>query len=134
MALVIPVVSIAGVVLQGILVRRERRRLADLGLTTSEIERAMPGEEGLRPNWWILGGSLAFVVFTLSVGFSKGALFGGDRFCRLHGHRDVPDLAHYARVGCPGATHSGRNGDRDLRVPCGAGPRSGRRLVDLSTS
>ncbi len=72
MALVIPVVSIAGVVLQGMLVRRERRRLADLGLTSSEIQRVMPGEEGLRPNWWILGGSLAFVVFTLSVGFSKG--------------------------------------------------------------
>lgn len=72
MALAIPVVSIAGVVLQGMLVRRERRRLANLRLASNEIERAMPGEEGLRPNWWILGGSLAFVVFTLSVGFGKG--------------------------------------------------------------
>jgi hypothetical protein len=72
MALVIPLVSMAGVVLQGVLVRRERRRLVQLGLSPGAIERVTPGDEGLRPNWWILGGSLAFVVFTLGVGLSKG--------------------------------------------------------------
>jgi len=70
MALVIPVVSVLGVVWQGVLVRRETRRLAGLGMSAEEIARATPGDENLRPNWWILGGSLAFVVFTLGVGLA----------------------------------------------------------------
>ncbi|RPI41895.1 MAG: hypothetical protein EHM59_19130, partial [Betaproteobacteria bacterium] len=71
MALVIPVVSVAGVVLQGFLVRRELRRLVALGMSAAEIDRVMPGRSGeTRPNWWILGGSLAFVVFSLGVGLS----------------------------------------------------------------
>jgi len=70
MALVIPLVSVAGVVWQGVLVRREMRRLAGLGMSAEAIARAMPGAEGVRPNWWILGGSLAFVVFTLGIGLS----------------------------------------------------------------
>jgi hypothetical protein len=71
MALVIPVVSIAGVVLQGVLKRREASRLASLGLPADEVRRALEGQiELARPNWWILGGSLAFVIFSLSVGLS----------------------------------------------------------------
>jgi hypothetical protein len=69
MALVIPLVSVFGVIWQGVLVRREARRLARLGMSAQEVERAMPGDEGIKPNWWILGGSLAFVLFTLTVGF-----------------------------------------------------------------
>lgn len=73
-ALVIPLVSIAGVVLQDILKRREARRLAALGLAAADIRRALLTETQLtQPNWWILGGSLAFVVFSLSVGLSKNA-------------------------------------------------------------
>ncbi len=72
LALVIPAVSVLGVVLQGILVRKELRRLTRLGLSAEEIKRAMPGQANeTRPNWWILGGSLAFVVFSLGVGFSN---------------------------------------------------------------
>lgn len=70
LALVIPAVSVAGVLLQQLLMRRERRRLAALGLDRGEIEDAIPGGGGTRPNWWILGGSLAFVLFSLGVGFS----------------------------------------------------------------
>jgi hypothetical protein len=70
LALVIPAVSVAGVLLQNALMRRERRRLAGLGMDRGAIEDAIPGGEGTRPNWWILGGSLAFVVFSLGVGFS----------------------------------------------------------------
>src|SRR5690606_25864141 len=66
LALVIPLVSVAGVVLQGGLLRRERRRLASLGMSSAQIEVAIPGGgEQARPNWWILGGSLLFVVFSL---------------------------------------------------------------------
>ena len=70
LALVIPAVSVAGVLLQKRLLRRERRRLAALGMDGGAIEEAIPGGEGTRPNWWILGGSLVFVVFSLGVGFS----------------------------------------------------------------
>ena len=71
LALVIPAVSIVGVVLQGFLMRRERRRLEGLGLSAEEIDRTLPGQsDETRPNWWILGGSLVFVVFSLGVGFS----------------------------------------------------------------
>jgi hypothetical protein len=71
LALVIPLVSVLGVVLQGVLVRRELRRLRRLGLSSEEIDRAMPGRANdTRPNWWILGGSLGFVAFSLGVGFS----------------------------------------------------------------
>ena len=83
LALVIPAVSVAGVILQSVLLRRERQRLAALGLSGAEIDAAIPGRsEPTAPNWWILGGSLAFVVFSLGVGFSGSAhaeeiVFGG---------------------------------------------------------
>jgi hypothetical protein len=83
LALVIPAVSVAGVILQSVLLHRERRRLAALGLSSAEIDAAIPGRsEPTRPNWWILGGSLAFVVFSLGVGFSGSGhaeeiVFGG---------------------------------------------------------
>lgn len=70
LALVIPAVSVAGVLLQSALLRRERRRLAALGMDRGEIEGAIPGGGGTSPNWWILGGSFAFVLFSLGVGFS----------------------------------------------------------------
>ncbi len=71
LALVIPAVSVAGVLLQSALLRRERRRLATLGMNVGAIEDAIPGGEGTRPNWWILGGSLVFVLFSLGVGLSE---------------------------------------------------------------
>ena len=82
MALVIPAVSVLGVVLQGVLVRSELRRLRKLGLSAAQIDRTMPGRsEDTRPNWWILGGSLAFVVFSLGVGFSGTAYSEEIVFC-----------------------------------------------------
>jgi hypothetical protein len=54
-ALVIPVLSVAGVVLHGF----------------TKASHAVQGEEKTRPNWWILGGSLVFVVITLSVGLGQ---------------------------------------------------------------
>src|SRR5690606_41479137 len=71
LALVIPLVSVAGVLLQSFLQRRERRRFAALGMSDAAIDAAVAGRgEPTRPNWWILGGSLAFVVFSLGVGLS----------------------------------------------------------------
>lgn len=70
-ALVIPLLSVSGVVLGGILKRREARRLAGLGHDRAAIDRLLHDpEQKTAPNWWILGGSAAFVALTLSVGLS----------------------------------------------------------------
>jgi hypothetical protein len=66
-ALVIPLISVAGVVLAGILRRRELWRLAANGLDASHLQRP---DELVAPSWWILGGSLAFVIFTVTIGLS----------------------------------------------------------------
>jgi len=69
LALIIPLVSVTGVVLGGVLKRREIRRLRSHGFDPLTAEEMVHGHvEPAKPNWWILGGSLAFVVFTLSMG------------------------------------------------------------------
>jgi len=83
LALIIPVVSVTGVVLGGVLKRRELRRLRSHGFDTLTAEEMVHGHvEPTKPNWWILGGSLAFVMFTLSVGlgdipFNQEIIFAG---------------------------------------------------------
>ncbi|MGE5153569.1 MAG: hypothetical protein ACM3ST_06080 [Bdellovibrio bacteriovorus] len=69
LALLIPVASVSGVLLGGLLKRRELRRLRALGHDETAAERLVHGHaEPTSPNWWILGGSLVFVVFTLGMG------------------------------------------------------------------
>jgi hypothetical protein len=70
LALVIPALSVGGVVLHGVLKMRQAARLRRQGRSAREIARVLDvqGAEKTRPNWWILGGSLAFVAVTLSVG------------------------------------------------------------------
>ena len=74
MALIIPAVSVLGVISASIMRAREKRRLMLQGLSREQA-RAMLTErsELTKPNWWILGGSLAFVVFTLTVGLGDFA-------------------------------------------------------------
>jgi hypothetical protein len=70
-ALVIPVISVLGVVLAYFLKRREVQRLLALGVDPAKAQEVFTGsEQRPAPNWWILGGSLVFVVFTLGMGFS----------------------------------------------------------------
>ena len=72
MALVIPALSVAGVMWAGWLRRSKRRQLVRSGADAPTL-RAFdnPGGETLaHPNWWILGGSLVFVVITVGVGLS----------------------------------------------------------------
>ena len=66
-ALVIPLVSIFGVILANYLRQKKIKNLKSQGLEFKE-ER---GNEKTEINWWILGGSLVFVIFTLSVGSFK---------------------------------------------------------------
>jgi uncharacterized Tic20 family protein len=76
MALLIPFISVLGLVLAWTLKRRHRSRLVREGFTREQAKamtnlRDASGE-ATKPNWWILGGSFVFVLFTLTVGF--GAL------------------------------------------------------------
>ena len=71
MALVIPGVSVLGVVIHSVLKAHRVRALIAQGRSREDAARLVsePGERP-SPNWWILGGSLLFVVFTLSMGLS----------------------------------------------------------------
>ncbi|QPD05515.1 MAG: hypothetical protein Nkreftii_003289 [Candidatus Nitrospira kreftii] len=72
MAMGIPVVSVLGVGLAWWLRRRQRRRLVQEGFSSEQAREMVnvrdTGDESTKPNWWILGGSSAFVLFTLTVG------------------------------------------------------------------
>ncbi|MFO1435643.1 MAG: hypothetical protein U1F34_04530 [Gammaproteobacteria bacterium] len=72
MALIIPIISVIGVIVAAVLKRRERQRLRGLGLSDSEIvKRTSDRNEVTKPNWYILGGGLAFVIFTALTGLSQ---------------------------------------------------------------
>lgn len=71
LALLIPLASVSGVLLGGVLKQREVRRLRRLGETAAAARLIRGGEQDTRPNLWILGGSLAFVLFTLAVGLGE---------------------------------------------------------------
>ena len=73
MALAIPFVSVLGVGVAWVLQQRHRQQLRQQGFRREQIGEMVRDRAGLvettKPNWWILGGSLAFVLFTLTVGF-----------------------------------------------------------------
>jgi len=72
MALAIPAVSVLGVALARWLRGREARRLRARGLDAAAVRAALdPAGEPIRPNWWILGGSLVFAGISLSIGLSE---------------------------------------------------------------
>lgn len=71
LALIIPLLSVSGVLLGGVLKRREAGRLAALGRSRAEIDRLLhEPEEKTVPNGWILGGSAVFVALTIGIGLS----------------------------------------------------------------
>ena len=71
MALVIPLISVAGVILASFIKHRDIRQMLAKGLSRDEIDKHLHENiEKTSPNWWILGGSLVFIVFTLTMGFS----------------------------------------------------------------
>ena len=63
-ALIIPLVSILGVILGSYL---KKKRINDLRIQGLEYKDEHSTQK-TEINWWILGGSLIFVIFTLSVG------------------------------------------------------------------
>ncbi len=83
MALAIPLISVLGVVSAMLIKRRSTRRLRRHGYTREQVEAMLnPRGEPTPINWWILVGSLLFVVFTLVVGlggmpYSEEIVFTG---------------------------------------------------------
>jgi hypothetical protein len=73
MAMAIPFVSVLGLGAAWWLRRQHRNQLMQEGFSPEQAERMLhvreTSGEPTKPNWSILGGSLAFVVFTLTVGF-----------------------------------------------------------------
>ena len=61
-----------GVILGGLSLRLRARKLRQQEFDENAIERMLyrPGE-ATSPNWWIFGGSLVFVAFTLSMGLGQ---------------------------------------------------------------
>ena len=71
LALIIPVVSVLGVITAAWLRRRELAAHVARGVSRAEALTLMHEHiEKTPPNWWVLGGSLVFVAFTLGMGFS----------------------------------------------------------------
>lgn len=74
MALVIPFVSVLGVGIAWWLKQRQRRHLIQRGFSREQAAHMVnvrdASDDPTQPNWWILGGSLGFVLFTLAIGFS----------------------------------------------------------------
>ncbi len=72
LALSIPVISVTGVMLGTIFLRLRARRLRRQGFGEASIESMLfAPTEATEPNWWILGGSFAFVAFTLVMGLGQ---------------------------------------------------------------
>jgi hypothetical protein len=71
-ALIIPLVSVSGVFLAIYLKRLRLEKLIKSGVSDEELKKLMTEfVVSTQPNWWILGGSLVFVIFTLGVGILK---------------------------------------------------------------
>jgi BT1 family len=72
MALIVPLVSVLGVMVAFMIRQRDARRLRRQGFTAAQVKAMMSEHEAsaepTKPNWLILGGSFVFVIFTLTVG------------------------------------------------------------------
>ena len=72
MALLIPVISVLGVCCAAVLKQVHANRLRRHGFRRADIARLLEQHSDLpRANWWILGGSVIFVVFTLVMGLRQ---------------------------------------------------------------
>lgn len=72
LALTIPALSITGVILGGVILKRRAQHMREKGQDQAAIDKLLFAPAGeTRPNWWILGGSLVFAFFTLAMGISQ---------------------------------------------------------------
>lgn len=72
MALAIPFISVLGVWVAWMLQWQQKSHLIQQGFSREQAEQMVTVRDdagkATKPNWWILGGSSAFVLFTLTVG------------------------------------------------------------------
>src|SRR6266850_1221795 len=74
LALVIPLVSVLGVVLGMALGWRDARRLLAKGFAKSDVRRMLnPHPERPPINWWIIGGGVVFAAVSLGIGIGNVA-------------------------------------------------------------
>ena len=109
LALTIPVISVLGVSLGPIMLRRRARRLRAQGVDEERIKTLLfeqPSET--KPNWWIFGGTGVFAVFTLAMGlsnapFAQEMVFLGSMaiilFLLFRLLRELPEPARMALLG-----------------------------------
>ncbi|MBW8640600.1 hypothetical protein K1W69_25630 [Hoeflea sp. WL0058] len=70
-ALVIPAISISGVILAEFIRHRRRRALLAQGMDEDSVSDLLDRpDENVEPNYWFFGGGVAFVALTLTVGLS----------------------------------------------------------------
>lgn len=69
--LAVPVVSVLGVMLNGILLGKRARDLRRAGMDRDAVDKLVyqPGET-TTPNWWILGGAFVFACFSIGIGLT----------------------------------------------------------------
>jgi hypothetical protein len=83
LAMLIPAISVLGVVFAAILKWTRAHTLRHAGVPADEVARLLNPHADTPPaNWWILGGSLVFAVFTLSMGllqvpYNQEIIFAG---------------------------------------------------------
>ena len=71
-SMAIPLISVLGVVLASAIQARAHRRLLARGITKEQAQSLLTGDiEPTKPNWVILGGSLVFVIFTMTMGLAQ---------------------------------------------------------------
>ena len=71
-SMAIPLISVLGVVLAAVLQARAHKKLLARGMTKEQAHALLTGDiEPTKPNWVILGGSLVFVAFTMTMGLTQ---------------------------------------------------------------
>jgi len=72
LALIIPAVSVAGVLVAWLIKRRDITRLVQDGYTSQKARGILETQQAPPPiNWWIIGGGLLFAILSLSVGLGN---------------------------------------------------------------
>ena len=72
LAMIIPLLSVIGVMLAALVRSRRARALRRAGVPAMEIARVLDAHlDPVHPDWRILGGGLAFVAFTLGLGLAR---------------------------------------------------------------
>jgi hypothetical protein len=71
-AMAIPVISVLGVAAAALLKGFRARKLLRQGFAADDVKKLLdPHGEKTHANWWLLGGSLVFVAFTLVMGLNQ---------------------------------------------------------------